>query len=588
MRLFLSSLRFRLLLLVLLAIVPALGLILYTASEQRQLAAAQAQQNALQLARTAAGTQEDLVETTHQLLNVLVQLPAVRDADEAVCSAYLSALLKDYPQYVSLGVKRPNGEFYCVAPQAADSARAKQVRLLSAMDSRVSETRDFAVGDVEIGFISGKAILVFGKPLLDETNRVQSIVYAAMDVAILNQPAVRATLPPGSTFMVIDRNGTIVAHYPDPESWVGQSARNAPIVQAILSHPGEGTVEALGEDNVPRLYAYVPLRRVPAETVYVSVGIPYSVAFAGVNAILGRNVLALGLVAILALAAAWIGGDWFVLRQMNVLVGVTARIADGDLSARTGSVHGATELKQLSGAFDRMAQTLEQREVERREQAQVRASLLHKTISAQEDERKRIARELHDEMTQSLTLLIMNLDLGRAASPGAPGIAEKYHGNARTMADEMLTNLDRLIGDLRPPILDELGLVSAIASYGEQRLKPHGIAFVLRDHGLDPCLPADMATALFRIVQEALTNTVKHAGATTVIVTLLSQDDKLVLIVEDNGTGFEIPAVDRLKRDGKGFGLLGMQERAGILGAEFDLASAPGKGTRITMRLPGL
>ncbi|MDH4135190.1 MAG: cache domain-containing protein, partial [Anaerolineae bacterium] len=317
-----ASLRFRLLLLVLLAVIPALGLTLYTNVELRRAAGADVKEEALRLARIAASDQEDTVKDTRQLLFALAQLSEVRGTDPSACFA-LFELLNQYPQYVLLGVVARDGDLFCSTLPISGSVNLADLSYFQ----RVLQMRDFAIGDYQNDPISGKATLDLGYPVLDEAGQVQAVVFASLDLTWLNQLAAEAQLPEGSTFTVIDRNGTILVRYPDPGIWVGQSVPEAPIVETILAQRGEGTAEAYGVDGIPRLFAFTPLSGVPGgEDVYVSIGIPAAIAFADANRVLARHLAGLGLVTVLALAAAWFGGDLFILRWINMLVSATKRL----------------------------------------------------------------------------------------------------------------------------------------------------------------------------------------------------------------------------------------------------------------------
>ena len=360
---FFSSLRFRLLLLVLLALIPALGLVIYTASEQRQSAAIQAKENALRVARVAASHQEQLIEGARELVLTLAQLPAVRDGDPVACRVFLANLLKQYPHYLQLGVAERDGTVFCTAIPDSRPVNIADGLLFR----RILETQDFAVGEYLVGLISGKGAIAFGYPLFDETEQVRGVVFASMDLGSFNELAAQALMPPGSTLTMRDRSATIIARYPDPEKWIGKSESEVSIVTIIQSLSGEGTAESIGVDNVTRLYAFTPLRGVPENDIYISVGIPTAVAYAEVNQILARNLVALGLVAALAFTVAWVGGDLFLLRRVNALLIATKRLAEGDLTARTGLRYGIGELSQLARAFDQMSLALEQRETGRKQ-----------------------------------------------------------------------------------------------------------------------------------------------------------------------------------------------------------------------------
>jgi len=217
-----------------------------------------------------------------------------------------------------------------------------------------------------------------------------------------------------------------------------------------------------------------------------------------------------------------------------------------------------------------------------RREEQIRSGLLHKIISAQEDERMRIARELHDETSQSLVTLMVGLDHAGMLLADNPQKAAQYVRTARSVAEGMIDDIHRLIEDLRPAVLDLLGLESAIIWYGEQRLSPLGITLHLSGDRLEHDLPVPTKTALFRVVQEALTNVVRHAQASEAHVRLAYEKDSLLLQVADDGLGFD-PSLWTAERH---FGLLGMQERVNVLGGEFRLQTTPGCGTMVEVRVP--
>lgn len=358
---FFSTLRFRLLLLVILALLPAMGLIVYSTFEHRNLMAQDADDDVLRLARIASSSQAKLFDSVHELLAVLALLPAVRDREPAVCNAFLANLIKEYPRYSQFGVTNLDGSVVC----ASNSAQSHIAIASTPLFQRVLETETFAIGDYGTDAVSGRAYFTFGHPIFGEHGQVQGLVFAALDLASLNELVAQIQLPLGSSVTLRDQRGMILARYPDPEKWVGKAFPDAPIAKIILSRR-EGTAESIGIDNVYRLYGFTTLRGVSDNAVYVSVGLPPSVAFANLNGGLIRNLVALVLVLALVLGLAWFGADWMLLRRVNALLRVTNRLAEGDLSARTDPSYGVGELDQLERSFDQMAETLELREIERK------------------------------------------------------------------------------------------------------------------------------------------------------------------------------------------------------------------------------
>lgn len=250
-RISLSSLRARLLALVLLALIPALGLILYTASEQRRGAAADVQANLLRLAKFAAANQGQTSEGARQLLIALSQLPEVRQGNTEACNKLFADLLKQYRAYATFGVLDVDGNAICSSLPLTKPINAADRTYFR----RALLTRDFAIGEYQIGRLTGKASVNFGYPVLDEAGQVQAVVLAALDLAWLNQLATKAQLPSGSVLSVIDRKGTILVRHPDRQNWVGKSFPAAPFIRTILTQ-GEGTIETRGIDGIVRLYAF--------------------------------------------------------------------------------------------------------------------------------------------------------------------------------------------------------------------------------------------------------------------------------------------------------------------------------------------
>ncbi|MBM4308663.1 MAG: HAMP domain-containing protein, partial [Deltaproteobacteria bacterium] len=358
-----SGLRVRLILLVLLAVIPALGLTLYSGLEQRSRARMDAFNSALEIAQKASDDQEGLIESTHQLLIALAQMDQLLKCPSSGDSPFLSNLLKEFPFYTNLGTTGPDGQVICSAVPMKQPTNFADREWFP----RIIRNRKFTLSEYLIGRITGKPSIVLSYPILGGPANLRGVVFASIGMDWLNQIAIKAQLPPDSVITVIDRKGTILARYPDPKKWVSQKKPDAPIMKAILSRQGKGTVEIRGIDGVLRLYAFTPLSKRSEVDAYVSVGIPTKVAFAGVNRSLFRNLVLLGLVSILALATAWFIWNLFIIYPVNRLLDATQQLAQGDLTIRTGTLYGSGEIGQLAHSFDQMAEFLEQRETERKQ-----------------------------------------------------------------------------------------------------------------------------------------------------------------------------------------------------------------------------
>lgn len=227
----------------------------------------------------------------------------------------------------------------------------------------------------------------------------------------------------------------------------------------------------------------------------------------------------------------------------------------------------------------KLYETLEKKEA-------LRGELLEKVITAQEDERKRIARELHDELAQTLTALSMSMEAADAVIPPEMSQVKAQLERTKALADSTLQQTRKLILDLRPTMLDDLGLVPAIRWYAESRLEARGVQLDLRVTGPKRRLKPEVETALFRIVQEAINNIAKHAAASRATIQLGFEDGHVIGVIEDNGQGFDLDEALHSEDKTRRLGILGMRERATLFGGTLSLHSRPGQGTRVIVDFP--
>lgn len=354
------SLRARLLLLVLTALAPMLGLVLMAGLEERQADGRRVQEQAMQLVRRITHDQERSINESRQFLTTLAQLPALQRRDATACSQFMANALIQYPRYANLGALTPDGEVFCSALPFAPGTYATN----STWFQRALTSRNFVSSDYHIGGITGRAVLTVAHVAQDASDAVQAVVFASNDLEWLNSVVTEAQLPAGSVLTVLDRQGRVVVHFPDPEFWVGESLASSAFAEVVLKQKQDGMSEALGLDKVERLYAYRQLNLTPAVSAYVVVGIPKSVAYAEADHALWRNLIGVSLAMLLAAAAAWWGGGPFLLRRIQALVLSTQRLASGDLSVRSGLPAWPDEIGRLAQAFDGMAEKLQRRQAE--------------------------------------------------------------------------------------------------------------------------------------------------------------------------------------------------------------------------------
>jgi len=217
------------------------------------------------------------------------------------------------------------------------------------------------------------------------------------------------------------------------------------------------------------------------------------------------------------------------------------------------------------------------------EKTQQLRALSRRVLEAQELERRRVAHELHDELGQSLTAIKINLQARERFKDRSP--AELNAENLRIVEDA-LQHVRRLAVALRPSVLDDLGLIPALRGIAEQTAARSGFSVHFEPAIPDTRLPSDVETACFRVVQEALTNITRHARATRVDIDLFHDGEALMLGIHDDGCGFDVGAVRERASAGNSIGLLGMKERATLLGGQLDIESVPGMGSTVRMRCP--
>jgi len=204
-----------------------------------------------------------------------------------------------------------------------------------------------------------------GYPIWDSDDEKIGVINIGIDLVWFTDFAINAQLPPDSTLTVFDRDGVILAQYPDSEFWVGETIPEDSIQNEIFDQK-EGTIRGYGVDDVERLFAFMPLAG-SEESVFIALGIPISYAFAEVEQTMWRNLFLIGGVTLLALLAAWFLGEVFVTRQIRSLVETTQRLATGELSVRTDIASSQGEFGILGQSINEMAESLAKRDVERKE-----------------------------------------------------------------------------------------------------------------------------------------------------------------------------------------------------------------------------
>jgi signal transduction histidine kinase len=274
---------------------------------------------------------------------------------------------------------------------------------------------------------------------------------------------------------------------------------------------------------------------------------------------------------------------------LAVPVRTKERTFGGLLVARRDAVgFEAADLTLFTTVAGHLATALENLRLynEVKDKERLRGELLSRLIHAHEEERFRIARELHDQVSQSLTGLTMSLTAAEEAAGADPGRARAALTTIRDVAEGTLEDVRKIIFDLRPTLLDDLGLIPAVRYYARTLLEAQGMEVRFHAAGFgQQRLPSAVETTVFRVAQEAITNVARHSRARVVTISVTLQVGVVRLQIGDDGIGFDAPAL--LASSGRRrLGIAGMEERVTLLGGRLEIHSAPGAGTTVTMTVP--
>jgi PAS domain S-box-containing protein len=715
------GLRFRLLLLVLLVCAPLIVLTLHTASNERRQAVTSWRERAQRLSRQVGRAEVNLLGQTRRLLLAVAESSAVQSGNREARKRSLEKMFTSYPNYLNLGVADTNGEVLASAVPLGELEHPVDRQLCQ----RVLRSHAFAIGEWSAAPTNSKPAITFGCPVFDESDHVVAVLFATARMDWLG--GVRADLlaqvPRGAGWTELDRKGRVLVHHPAAGwSW-GQPFPDRSLARTVLSQ-SDGILKTSDVKGNAAIYAFKwrESQLVPGGIVTL-LNMPEKVLFAGANWALFRSLTWLGTAVGLALAFGWVGSHFLVMRQVEALVRASAKLATGDLSARTGLRHGKDELGQLTRNFDQMAQALEQRELQRqlaeetlqtrdhmirelplvpaavcvcdphgvvdlynrtaielwgweppvdngrqlfcgsyelfhsdgtplphaespaaealrtgasvrnrellvgrpdgsrvpvlinvvllrdsegstigavtcfqditeRKQAEDRLResndnlqfLSRRLVESQETERRHIARELHDEVGQSLTVAEMNLQ-ALVQSPSAAPLKGRLKESLQAV-ERVLEQVRDLSLNLRPSMLDDLGLEPALRWYTKRQAAVAGLQAEFLGDSMEDRLDPVVETACFRVAQEALTNVVRHARARRVTVELRKQAGQLHLFVRDDGAGFDVAALRERAVRGASLGLLSMEERATLTDGGLECKSAPSQGTQIHAWFP--
>ncbi len=361
----LSNLRVRFLGLALVAVLPALGLLIVSANEQRDRAIADAQAGAERVVNLAAANQGRVIASTRQLLVVLSRLPEIRDAGPA-CDGLLKQLHAQFPEYANLGVVARDGEVVCSAVPLTGTVNLGGERFVQG----VITTADFTVSQYQTSPETDRQVIDAGYPVFDDGTNLVAVVYASIDLERLAADYVApAQIAEGEIVTVFDSNGTALLRLPPQDAFVGRSLLATPVVATVLADVDGAGVADQADGAETYLYAYAPLGDAAAPSAYLSIAVPRAEVVRDADEAFSANLTRLGLVVVAILIGTWVGADLLIRRNTDTYKLLVRHIYDAfgsggvdlldeavaddfrDHDPMPGQAEGLAGLKQAVGLF---------------------------------------------------------------------------------------------------------------------------------------------------------------------------------------------------------------------------------------------
>ena len=616
-----TGLRFRLMLLVVMAMLPMLGLLLYRAEENRARKLTDLQEEALRIGELSAGSVSQVIEGTRQLLFSVASSVFVLSAENADCSSLFAEHCRHSTYYHDIGVVHGT-----VGASAFPPAENPQEFGKYPWFEHLQSHRDFCVGEFQIDETTHKPILVLSYPLPGQAaNQPVSAVYAALNLDSLQNCISRPKLVYESVIAVVDRKGILLARHPDAAKWVGYQARSWSIFKSTPKSRNK-VIEVAGVDGIERYYRYIP---VPGSDngLFVIVGVPKAALAAVVKADYMQSLFWLGVFTLGALGCAWFVADFSVILHVKRLTVAAHRLAAGEWDTRARLKGGARELQQLAHAFDDMAAALREHRDRLEEQVEDRTRQLSRM---NETLRERIAERMEAEAASNKLLndlkrsnqeleqfaYVASHDLQeplRLVSAYTQLLLQRYRGKLDADADPIVNFITEGVSRMQQLIQDLL-TYSRVSSKTkpfcpenlEMPLKAalQNLSVTIRESQAvvthDP-LPTVMCNApqLVQLFQNLIGNGLKFHGKTLprIHVGVQKTDVTWLFSVRDNGIGIDPEYFERIfvifqrlhtraKYPGTGIGLAICKRIVEQHGGQIWVESEKGNGCTFFFTIP--
>ncbi|MCC6220160.1 MAG: HAMP domain-containing protein [Deltaproteobacteria bacterium] len=555
----------------------------YVAKSERSNALARTQRDAFHLMSLASrehahqirGARELLLWLGKKLASEGRESPIIADPD------LLKALLAGHPQLANIGVLSANGEVLQSAyPMASDQSWQNNPAYGAAMYSE-----DVVVGTYLISPIFGRPTLNHAYAVRDVKGKIFAVLFTGLNLNWLSEIETEHILPDGFSLIVTDRRGQVVAYGSQTNlPPVNVHDMSIPNIAGLAASHGGQMIEI--QPGIRRYFMAAALAGAPG--VYVAVSLPYDRVVNQINTIFYRTLMGLSFLTLFTIIAVFLAAEFGILRGLRSLTRAVERLGEGDLSVRVKTPRGQNEFTTLARTFNELADSLAAQHSETmKAQTRLRA-LSHRLQMTREAEAARISRELHDEIGQTLTALkidLTRLQLCCESHAEMPPCAVALKTGVQAMTEQINNSIDfvrKISSRLRPSVLDKMGLNAAIEWQAREIEKRTALVVQVDLESIDLAEAEFVSITLFRILQEALTNVVRHADASIVEVSLTQTEKEVCLRIKDDGRG----VAPKMLKSAKSLGIEGMRERALLIGGHLSIESAAEQGTILSVTVP--
>lgn len=647
---FFPSIRTTLVFLVLVAVLPALGIMLFSGYTLRENMIRSAEATVLRQIQVMASHHEQVIENARLLLATLAKAREMQTLDPLGSTLLLEEMLLRNGAYVALALSDPGGRIVAVSPVGSFSSIADEAYFQEARQSM-----RFVMGNYHLRPEARSVVMEFAQPVMDREGVLRGVLVASFDLNYFERIFADAHLPAGSVFTLTDAEGIRLTRFPETEkyTWVPDLPY---MIEKMSSGEAEGTFLDKGADGVRRLYSFKRLQfeDAPSQQLMIRLGQPEDLALAETRKALVRDMILLVLATVMAVTTAWFVGELTIMRRLGRLLFAANRLGTGDLSTRTGLDHGEGELGVLAAAFDRMAESLQVQDYDRR-RAEEEICILNEDLEDRVDQRtSELARANEDlrialeNLRQAQGQLVMseklaalgglvagvaheiNTPVGVALSATST-MAEKnrilndlfargemkrsdlaeYLESTREGVEMSLINLNRasdLIRSFKMVAADQVSesrrsfnireYIGQVLLSLRPKLKkaPHRVEVECDKDLVIESYPGALSQILTNFIVNSLTHAYDEGQAGLIRIEITKNDGTLTLTYSDDGRGIDPQAQDRIfepfyttarARGSTGLGLHIVFNIVTVtLGGTVTCCSAVGQGTTFQVRIP--